>query len=341
MTKILSTILVVMFCFTVGTHAQETKENPFAQRGAAQFEYTGYEPLKNKPITVFYYIPTKGDSKKMKILVSMHGAERSGLIQRGVWHNIAEKYGFIVIAPQFAHSNGYLENDYQFGGVSESRKQFILKPEETWTYKVIEALFDYVKKSTGNESKTYDMFGHSAGGQFVHRYLLMNPEARVGKAVAANPGNYTYPDDKGLFMPSGNLSDTPSWPFSLKGTPFATDKRISAYLKKQLVILIGTADTATTGVDKSPGADLVLIQGINRLERARKYFEFGKNLAKQKGLEFNWKLVEVPNAGHSSAQMVYGTPKVRSWRIENNEKVYDNNDLTDNGSFRIIVKEKP
>ncbi|WP_293300333.1 hypothetical protein [Pedobacter sp. UBA4863] len=338
MAKTQTILAFLLFNFFISVKAQEKLE-PLLERGAGQFEYTGYEPLKNKPITVFYYIPTQGDIKKMKILISMHGAERSGLIQRGVWRNLAEKYGFIVIAPQFLHANGYTENDYQFGGVSESRKQFILKPAETWTYKIIESLFDYIKQHTGNTSEVYNMFGHSAGGQFVHRYLLMNPEARVEKAVAANPGNYTYPDDKGLYMPAGKSAEAPSWPFSLKSTPFATNKQLAAYFKRKLVILIGTADTATVGIDKSPGANLALIQGVNRHERAFKYFAFCQSTAKKKGMEFNWKLVEVPNAGHSSAQMVYGQATVRNSKLENNEKVYHLNDLTDKGAFQILISK--
>lgn len=337
--RIITSVFTSLFLFisTVNVLAQE-KEAVF-KRGGGQFEYTGYAPLKNKPITVFYYIPSKGDIKTMKVLFSMHGAERSGQLQRGVWRNIAEEYGFIVIAPQFAHNNGYLENDYQFGGVSETKKEFILKPEKAWTYKIIEPLFDYFKECTGNQSATYDMFGHSAGGQFVHRYLLMTPEARVGKAVAANPGNYTYPDDKGLYMSSGKSADAPNWPFSFKDTPFATDKRLAAYFKRKMVILIGANDTATVDIDKSPGADLVLIQGINRHERAFKYFAFCQATAKKKGMEFNWRLIEVPEAAHSSAQMVYGRSTVRNWRIENDERVYNNKDLTDLGAFKILVKE--
>lgn len=326
-----------MLITAVNTLAQQKQENPFTH-GAGSFEYTGYAPLKDKPITVFYYIPKEGDITQMKVLFSMHGAERNGLIQRGVWRNIAEEHGFIVIAPQFTHANGYLENDYQFGGVSESKKRFDLRPERTWTYKVLEALFDYFKESTGNQSVTYDMFGHSAGGQFVHRYLLMTPEARVGKAVAANPGNYTYPDDEGLYMPSGISMDEPSWPFSLKDTPFATNKRLAAYFKRKMVILIGANDTASN-IDKSPTAPVHLIQGKNRYERAMKYFDFCQATAKKKGMEFNWRLVEVPGAGHSSAQMVYGRPTVRNWRLENNERVYNNKDLTEFGAFKILVKE--
>ncbi len=332
-------LLIALLLFVTSSKAQDEIAKPF-NRGAGQFDYSAYHPLKDKPVTIFYYIPTKGDVSKMKILISMHGAERSGMIQRGVWRNLAEKHGFIVIAPQFTHENGYQENDYQFGGVSKTKKKFDLKPEEEWTYKIIESLFDYTKKLTGNKSKNYDMFGHSAGGQFVHRYLLMTPEARVNKAIAANPGNYTYPIDTKTYNLNTTEIETADWPYSLHNTPFASKKRLAAYFKRDLVIAIGTADTASTKtIDKSPLANLVNLQGNNRYERAQNYFNFCKALAKQNELKFNWTLFEVPNAGHSSTQIVHGNPSIKPNKIENDELVYATKELKEAGAFHLLFRK--
>lgn len=320
----------------LGLSAQK-KEDKF-KRGGGSFEFTEYEALKDQPITLYYYIPTRGNIKKMRILFSMHGAERSGLTQRGAWRNLAEDYGFIVLAPEFTHQNNYKENDYQFGGVSEDPADFIMRPREKWTYQMIEAIFDYFKESTGNTSEVYDMFGHSAGGQFVHRYLLAMPEARVGRVVAANPGNYAYPDEKGLFSPSGELADPPSWPFSIKDTPFTTDEYLSAFFKRDLVILIGSEDTEPLGpgmADNHP----IKIQGINRYERAWKFFNASRTIALKKGYQFNWSIMEVPGAGHSSGQMIYGQGSVRNWRINGNERVFNIKDLTNKGAFSLIYEQ--
>ena len=51
-----------------------------------------------------------------------------------------------------------------------------------------------MKAATGNRSASYLLYGHSAGAQFVHRYLYFVPEARVAKVVAANAGWWTLPD---------------------------------------------------------------------------------------------------------------------------------------------------
>lgn len=333
-------ILTLTLCFFTGmTFSQEEKKEKHKfERGEGSFEYTAYAPLKDKPVTLFYYIPKRGNIKKMPVLFSMHGAERNGSLQRGVWRNLAEEYGFIVLAPQFVHKNGYLENDYQFGGVSEDPKVFKMRPRETWTYQIIESIFDYFKESSGNTSKTYHMFGHSAGGQFVHRYLLATPEARVGTAVAANPGNYTYVVEEGLFTESGVPADPEGWPFSIKGTPFVSDEYLKAYFKRNLIIQIGEKDDEPQVNSNTPENNAGRIQGITRKERAWKYFNISRDIALKKGFEFNWIIVEVPGAGHNSGQMVYGQQSVRNWRLRSGERVYNNKDLNNHGAFSLIFE---
>ena len=330
-------LLFLYLCMSFAVTAAPKAENPF-KRGAGQFEYTGYAPLADKPITVFYYIPTRGNIKKMPVLFSMHGAERNGLVQRGAWRDLAEEHGFIVIAPQFTHANGYKENDYQFGGVSLSPKRFLIKPREEWTYRLIEALFDYFLTCTGSSAETYDMFGHSAGGQFVHRYLLATPEARVRRAVAANPGNYAYPDEEGLFSDEGVPAEIQTWPFTVKDTPFAADSCLEAFFRRDLVILIGSQDISPQQAD-APENNSMRVQGTTRYERAHRFFNHARNIARKKNMTFNWRLKEVPGAEHSSGQMIFGQNRVRSRLLKGNERVYDLRDLTNYGAFSILFEQ--
>lgn len=308
------------------------------RRGGGMMVFTGYEPMQDHPVNLYYYIPTNGNIRKMRVLISMHGAERSGLIQRGVWRNLAEEYGFIVLAPEFTHANGYPENGYQFGYVSETPKTFTLRPREKWTYQLIEAVFEYFRQMTGNESETYDMFGHSAGAQFVHRYLLAMPEARVGRAVVANPSTYTYPYEDGMFpQPEGEAAGPFGWPYSIMETPFVDEEYLEAFFRRDMVIMIGSEDNDPQNASLAKGPE-AMAQGRHRYERAWRFFRIAQQIAQKRGMEFNWSIREVPGAGHSSAQMVYGQGVVRNWRIEDNERVYNLRDVTNYGAYRHIFE---
>ena len=50
-------------------------------------------------------------------------------------------------------------------------------------------------------------------------------------------------------------------------------------------------------------------QGANRYERGTQIFQAARELAKNKGWDFNWRLVEAPGVGHSARRM-YANPQV-------------------------------
>lgn len=320
--------LLILCCMFFTRYGMPQEKTNVFKRGAGSIEYTAYDPLSKKPITLYYYIPTKGNIKEMSVLFSMHGAERKGDTQRNAWRNLAEEYGFIVLAPQFTQANGYPINDYQYGGVSESLDDFMLKPQETWTFQVIEKLFDYFKDSTGSISETYHMFGHSGGGQFVHRYLMLMPEARVGRAIVGNPGSYVFPKTSGDFV------DSTGWPYSLKGTPFATDEYLAPFFKRDIIVMAGTLDTAS--VPSHLAAHYPVVQGPHRYARAWNFFNTAQSIALENDYEFNWQIVDVPEVGHSNSGMLYGNPRVRSSLNVDGQRVYNNEDLTDIGAFSLL-----
>ena len=258
------------------------KDGVFEQRGEGSFVYTGYEPLKDKPITLYYYIPSGGEVERMPVLFSMHGAERDGTIQRNAWKYFAEEYGFVVLAPEYSKTY-YTENDYQSGGVYRSAGSGVLNEEPKWTYRTVEALFDYFKSETGNTSATYHLFGHSAGGQFVHRFLLAMPGARVGRAVAANPGSWTF--------------------------PFADGGHLTAFFARKMYVQVGTADTDEN--DSSLPKDAPsMAQGPHRYARGRNFFAACTTVAGESGLPLHFVLSEVDGVGHSTLRMVYGKASV-------------------------------
>lgn len=258
-----------------------------------------YKGIPNKPIVLHYYIPTQGDVKHMPILFSMAGAERSAAPQISVWKAYAESKGFIVLAPEY-DKKSYPENDYQFGGVMESETSTTSRPKAQWTYSSIEDIFDACVKALDSDQKTYMIYGHSAGGQFVHRFLLAMPEARVSKACAANPGSWTYPYLQGFSDESGKIY---GWPYSLKNTPFADDATIKKFFTRDLVLIAGSADTITNSKN-FPKLPVAMAQGSTRFERSKRFYKASQELAQKLGCPFRLQWVEIPGVGHAGKAMV-------------------------------------
>lgn len=292
------------------------------------FEYTRYAPLKSKPVNVRYYLPSSGDLKQMPILFAMHGAERSADTQIKAWRPLAEKYGFILIAPEFTKENGYTENDYQFGGLLDEKNSEKLRPEKEWTFALIEALFDYVKKETDNTAARYALFGHSAGGQFVNRFMAAMPAARVSRAVAANPSSWVFPQAEGI---AGTDGMNYGWPYSFKNTPFADAKSLRQFYGRQLVVQIGTADNFNDGSMATDAASMA--QGPHRYARAHNFYDLCARQAADEGVTLRIRLAEVEGVGHGSYGMVYGKAGVTS---TNADKQVDK--LGENSAYRLLFE---
>ncbi len=298
-------------------------------RGQGKFTFTGYAPLADKPIIVHYYIPTKGDITTMRVLFSMHGAQRTSEPGLANWRDLAEREGVVVIAPEYAKKN-YNENAYQFGGVMRARLSEKVADRERWTYNTVEAIFDLFKAQTGCRAEYYDMFGHSAGGQFTHRYLLSMPDARVRMAVAANPGSWTFLYPEGLVASSGKIY---GWPYAVKNSPAADQEYIRRFLACNLVVHLGTADRAVKG-QYVPTDEASLAQGKYRYDRGVEFYKHARRLARKNGWKFNWKLVKVRGAGHSGKEMVYGR-----WETDKeSKKIYDIDKLSEKGAFSILYR---
>lgn len=296
-------------------------------RGADSLIYTAYAPLADKPVTLYYYIPTKGNIKKMPVLIAFHGADRHGNLPRDNWKDFAERDGFVVLCPEFTKEL-YNENAYQFGNVYKDRSAVELNPEELWTYSIVEPIFDFFKAETGSKAQTYSIQGHSAGGQFTHRYLLAKPRARVDVAVASNPGSWTWLSSDGTIRGS---EASYGWPYTIKGTPFDDEEHIEAFLKRDLTVHLGDSDTLTTG-PHVPKDAASLSQGRFRYERGLNYFDDSKELARKSGKRFGWNIVVVKGVGHRGQGMVYA----RSYRDENGVRCYDVDQIRQTGAYYII-----
>ncbi|WP_066532755.1 alpha/beta hydrolase [Erythrobacter sp. CCH5-A1] len=250
---------------------------------AGRFVFSGWD---GPPLPVFYQLP-ETVTPDTRVVFIMHGVNRDADRYRDEWAAHARRLGFIVIAPQFAAADFPGSLGYNTGYFTE--EDGTARPRSRWSFAAIEPLFDDVRQRFGTRVERYAIYGHSAGAQFVHRYVLFMPEARIDRAIAANAGWYTMPDSGTAF------------PYGLGATPIGAEG-LAAALGKPLMVLLGTADTDRADPDlrKTPEADA---QGPHRYARGQAFFARGEAAAAAAGVPFAWQLERVPGIAHSNAGM--------------------------------------
>lgn len=236
------------------------------------------------PIRVFG-VSGPGPLSRADVVVVMHGTERNASEYRDAWIPLVRGRSMIVVVPEFREADFPGVEKYNLGGVVDEDGDAL--PREHWTFSVIEPIVAVIRDRTGNTGTTFAMFGHSAGAQFVHRYLELMPAAPVSTAVAGNAGWYTVPDRSAPF-PYG-LAELPTGPVDLRRL-FARD----------LVVLLGNRDVETGNLRRDDGANA---QGATRYQRGLSFFARGRAAAADHGLDFRWRLVVVPDVDHDHVAM--------------------------------------
>lgn len=255
--------------------------------GAGSFELLDPRPGPQRTITVYTYRPkaTRADSP---IVLVMHGRARNGEAYRDGWIVPAEERGFLVAVPQFSETDYPGSHRYNYGDVIEPDGS--LRPKADWLFAVTDHIFDAVRLRSASTRSRYKLFGHSAGGQFVHRLLTLAYSERIEQAVSANAGSYTLP-----------VHDE-AYPFGLGGLAVGDDDLRRLY-SRSLTVLLGEADCDPNHpqLPREPGA---MRQGAHRFARGQYYFELARSQATALGAPFiNWRLATAPGVAHSNADI--------------------------------------
>ncbi|MDG1049363.1 MAG: hypothetical protein P8R46_04075, partial [Planctomycetota bacterium] len=237
-------------------------------------------------IQVEYYIPSY-QGRCRQVLFVLHGVQRNPESYLEPWTSFADATGCAVFAPLFSAEEFPGSRSYNQGNVLSIDE--ILQPRDTWSFQVIEDLFDEVRAWCDSQASTYAVFGHSAGAQFAHRMLLLSPDLRASIVVAANSGWYT--------LPTYELD----YPYGLSGisVPKALAKRA---IESNLVLLLGEDDKAIDDphLRTSP---LAMEQGAHRLERGLNFYLSGQSAATRLDTNLGWTARRVPRVGHDQAAM--------------------------------------
>jgi pimeloyl-ACP methyl ester carboxylesterase len=237
-------------------------------------------------IDILIYQPKKFDGNA-PIQFVMHGMSRNASEARQQWIPLADRDNVLIVAPYFDLAQFRRTDDYSIGPLRAGQRSME-------SLRVIEKLFDHVKKETGSKRDGYRIFGHSAGAQFVHRLTLLTPENRAEWAIAANAGRYTWPEWRaakgGTPLPNG-MSDVADAPDKLR-----------LALTRKLVVLLGDEDNDPAHHQLRHGKALDQ-QGMERFSRGGNFFNAAQSLASELNVRSAWVLKTVPGVGHDNAAM--------------------------------------
>ena len=264
---------ILIFIFSITTNLYAAKLDKFT------FTYW------NKPdLDVFYHLPNIIDNNT-KILFVIHGNSRNADDYLNTWIKLAKGQNIAIFAPHFKRTSFISFNTLQMS-TSSGR---IRTDKNLYLNNSIDILFDFIKSKFSLSQELYNIYGHSAGAQFVHRYLLMSDKPKVKTAVAANAGWYTFLDGS-------------NFPYGLSNPPINfNSSNVRDFLQMDFHVLIGSADTdITSSVNQSKGANN---QGLNRFQRANNFFSYTQKIVDQNKLEFNWSFQIVNGVAHSNPRM--------------------------------------
>lgn len=258
-------------------------ETPALFAGTGPTESSYADPLP-ATIAVSSYAPPACANKPCPLLIAIHGMGRNAKGARDAWKAAADQAGFLILAPRFDKEQ-FSSRRFQQGDVRG-------QPDEAkWTFGLVERLFDAARASGRVAGDSYTIFGHSAGAQFVHRVIMLMPEARIATAAVANAGYYTLPA----------LTGERAYPYSLKGTP-ATDVTLARAFAKPMLVMLGDQDTDPNHhqLNKSRGAEE---QGATRFTRGEHFMAVARDEARRLGTTMRWREVVVPGVAHDQRGM--------------------------------------
>ena len=146
------------------------------------------------------------------------------------------------------------------------------------------------------------MFGHSAGAQFTHRYMLLSMDSRISNSVIANAGWYTF------------LTND-EFPYGIKNSPISiSNEQIKWFMSNKVNLLIGIDDVGFQSVNSSKGANL---QGITRVDRASNYFNSLIMNAENRGYALRWNYRVLDGVDHDFKKVTPFAAQILLRDIEN------------------------
>ena len=256
------------------------EERTFGKLNVLEIQLKGQR--KKRSMKTLVYLPGNF-SPDLPVVMVMHGVARDPWAYMESWIGLAERYGFILTIPEFSRADWPTTYAYNLGNVRTRGGKN--RAVELWSFTALDNVFDAICERFALSANCFYLYGHSAGAQFVHRYMLHTGAPRVKRAVAANAGWYLLPSKSAVF-PYGT-------------SDLSIDQEaIEAALKTPLTILLGKNDNEPNSRDLRVTEE-AMAQGPHRLARGLNFIEAAKLTAFDLDCAFRWHAEIVPEAGHN------------------------------------------
>ena len=254
-----------------------------ATSGRASISYT--DPLSpDRPLVLECYRAPTYQPDGAVVLVQ-HGMGRNGGEYCEAWVPAADRHGLLIVATTFPEEGWPGALPYNNGNVLDENGT--LRPREAWSQAIPGRVFALLREGGVTARTRAFLWGHSAGGQFVHRLMGTQPHALFEAAGPANAGWYTLPTLERAY------------PEGLGGIGL-TRGDIVALLEYPMVIFAGDQDLQAENLPNHPAA---AAQGPTRFARAHHYLAQGQAEAARLGVACGWRIVVVPGVGHEGMRM--------------------------------------
>lgn len=226
-----------------------------------------------------YYLARPDGRDSGRVLVLMHGISRNVKMFIESVCPLVQGMGITLVAPLF--EKGRCRDYQRLGRNGEGPRSDL----------ALDAILSEVSELTGWTGGKAYFYGHSAGAQFVQRYLFAHPQ-RVERAALSAAGWYTFPDKH-------------DYPFGIRSTPDlpGIDFEPARFLRVPAAVFIGLRDTLRDEALNVSGR-IDRQQGRNRLERARHWVKAMQKAAREQGLPAQTELFEIDGMGHDHAEAI-------------------------------------
>ena len=228
--------------------------------------------MQNDPDQHYYlYVP---ECEIRGVWVSVHGISINAKSHADMLASYAEQSGLLLVVPVFSKEHC---PSYNIFGKAENGFRGDIR--------LLEILKE-VQELTGIHTGQFFLMGYSAGGQFSHRFVMNYPE-KVRAAVICSPGFFTFPTEEA------------DYPYGLRGMSAATGRRYDqkAFLQVPMLINVGEEDTLRTS-NLLQREDVDRLQGVNRVERAKNWFDAIQALCEKEGIESDHRFCLLHGVGH-------------------------------------------